>query len=384
MVDHEVIVVGGGGMGAATAWQLARDGHDVVLLEQFAALHDRGSSHGRTRIFRVAYRDPGYTALALAALPWWRTLEDEAGVALLDLCGQIDHGAPEARADIEAALEGQGRPFERLSAAAAGSRWPGIRFDDGAVLSPDGGFVQADGSVEALLRMAVVHGAEVRTSEPVVAIERLGAADGDGVRVLTGTGTYTARTVVVAAGAWAAPLIDSITGPGGPITIPPLVVTLAAPSHFAPEAGDPSRSEPWPSVVHHRLDAGPLEFGAYAVWAPGVGMKVGLEDQHRRVDPERRPTQAPADAVRALVEYVERWFPGLDPAPVDPHTCLFTSTPDEHFVIDRRGPVVVVSPCSGHGFKFVPAVGRLAADLATAPDAGAAGVARRAEWRLPT
>ena len=101
MLDHEVIVVGAGAMGAATAWHLARDGHDVLLLEQFELLHDRGSSHGRTRIFRVAYRDPGYTGLALAALPWWRTLEDEADLDLLDQCGQIDHGAPDARADIE-------------------------------------------------------------------------------------------------------------------------------------------------------------------------------------------------------------------------------------------------------------------------------------------
>lgn len=87
-------------------------------------------------------------------------------------------------------------------------------------------------------------------------------------------------------------------------------------------------------------------------------------------------------AVAALVGYVEEWFPGLDPTPLDPHTCLFTSTPDQHFVIDRVGPVVVVSPCSGHGFKFVPAIGRLAADLATAPDPAAAHVARRPEWRL--
>ena len=126
-------------------------------------------------------------------------------------------------------------------------------------------------------------------------------------------------------------------------------------------------------MVHHTSADDPLAFGAYAVRAPGLGMKVGLEDTDRPVDPDARPTEPPADAVAALVEYVEEWFPGLDPTPLDPHTCLFTSTPDEHFVIDRVGPVVVVSPCSGHGFKFVPAIGRLAADLATASDAAAPG-----------
>src|SRR6185436_11195796 len=163
-----------------------------------------------------------------------------------------------------------------------------------------------------------------------------------------------------------------------------LTVTLAIPSHFRPRLGEPGDLPPWPSVVHHESDAGPLDFGAYAVWAPGVGMKVGLEDAARPVDPDHRPAEPPVDAVAALVRYVEQWFPGLDPEPLDPHLCLFTSTPDEHFVIDRVGPVVVVSPCSGHGFKFVPAIGRLAADLATAPDPAATQVARRAEWRLPS
>ncbi|MGZ4705752.1 MAG: FAD-dependent oxidoreductase [Acidimicrobiales bacterium] len=382
MFDHEVIVVGGGAMGAATAWHLARDGRDVLLLERFEALHDRGSSHGRTRIFRVAYRDPGYAALALAALPWWRTLEDEAGVALLDQCGQIDHGAPDARADIERSLEAHGRPFERLSVAEAGARWPALRTESGVVWSPDGGLVQADRSVDALLGQASAHGAAVHTLEPVRGIERLGPDGAGGVRVTTDGGRYTAPVVVVAAGAWAAGLLEGPSGPLPPGTLPPLAVTLAVPSHFTPRTADPDAT--WPSVVHHHSDAGPLDFGAYAVWAPGVGMKVGLEDAVRPVDPDDRPAEAPADAVAALVSYVETWFPGLDPSPLDPHLCLFTSTPDEHFVIDRLGPVVVVSPCSGHGFKFVPAIGRLAADLATAPDPTAADVPRRDEWRLRT
>ncbi len=383
MFDHEVIVVGGGAMGAATAWHLARDGHDVLLLEQFEALHARGSSHGRTRIFRVAYRDRSYTELALAALPWWRTLEEEAGVALLEQCGQIDHGPPAALADIQGALGAHGRPFERLSSVEAEVRWPGLRLDSGVVLSPDGGFVQADGSVEALLQMGESHGAEVRTLEPVRAIELLGVDDADGVRVTTDLGSFTAPVVVVAAGAWVEGLLE---GPAGPLargTLPPLAVTLAVPSHFAPGAGDLGDDQPWPSVVHHSFSDDPLAFGAYAVWAPGVGMKVGLEDADRPIDPDDRPAMPPADAVAALVAYVEGWFPGLDPSPLDPHMCLFTSTPNEHFVIDRVGPVVVVSPCSGHGFKFVPAIGRLAADLATARDPAAAQVPRRAEWRLP-
>jgi sarcosine oxidase len=370
--DHDVIVVGGGAMGAATAWNLARDGRDVLLVERFAPGHVNGSSHGHTRIFRVAYRDPRYTALALAALPSWRVLEDESGEALLDQCGQIDHGTPSALAEVVAALGAHGRPFEALTRAAADERWPGVRTDDGAVLSPDGGLVAADRSVAALYRVAGERGAEIRTGARVEQIEPL--VGGSGARVVTDAGSWSAPVVVVAAGPWTSELLDGV------VFLPPLAVTLAVPSHFRPRA-EAGRS--WPSVLHHVDAASPLTFGAYAVWAPGVGMKVGLEDAVRPVDPDTRSFDPPAEAVAALAGYVADWFPGLDPVPLDPHTCLFTSTPDEHFVIDRRGPIVVVSPCSGHGFKFVPAIGRLAADLAESPLPDAPDVPRDIVWRLP-
>ncbi len=368
--DHEVIVVGGGAMGAATAWQLARDGRDVLLVEQFEPGHAHGSSHGHTRIFRVAYRDARYTAFALDALEWWRVLEDESGDSLLDLCGQIDHGARESLDDIAAALDHHCRPYERLSGAAAAERWPGIRTEDGAVFSPDGGFVAADRSVATLYRVAAEQGATIRTNLVVRRIEP--SADGAGATVVTDEGSWTAPVVVVAAGAWAADLLDGL------VDLPPLTVTLAAPSHFRPLVGP----EPWPSVVHHATGGVPLGFGAYAVWAPGVGVKVGLEERELPVDLARRPYAAPPDVVAALAGYVAEWFPGLDPQPLDPHTCLFTNTPDEHFILDRRGPVVVVSPCSGHGFKFVPAIGRLAAAMAVSPDARATDVDRVDAWRL--
>ena len=195
--------------------------------------------------------------------------------------------------------------------------------------------------------------------------------------MITDEGSCRAPVVVVAAGAWAAGLLDGV------VDLPPLAVTLAAPSHFSPvgAAAKPG-DEPWPSVVHYAADGAPLGFGAYAVWAPGVGMKVGLEERPVPVDLARAADDAPPDMVAALAGYVRQWFPGLDPGPLDPHTCLFTSTPDEHFVLDRRGPVVVVSPCSGHGFKFVPAIGRLAAAMATSGDPRAADVDRADAWRL--
>ena len=374
MFDHEVIVVGGGAMGAATAWQLARDGHDVALVEQFEPGHIHGSSHGHTRIFRLAYRDQRYTGFALDALDWWRVLEAESGASLLELCGQIDHGTAESLDDITAALDHHHRPYERLSASAVTERWPGIRTEDGAVFSPDGGYVAADRSVATLYAAAAGHGATIRTNTTVRRVEP--AADGSGATVVTDDASWSAPVVVVAAGAWATGLLDGVLG--GPVDLPPLTVTLAAPSHFRSRVGP----EPWPSVVHYASDGAPLGFGAYAVWAPGVGMKVGLEEREIPVDLARRAYEAPAEVVAALAGYVAEWFPGLDPEPLDPHTCLFTNTADEHFVLDRCGPIVVVSPCSGHGFKFVPAVGRLAASMALSSDEQARDVDRIDAWRL--
>ncbi len=294
-------------------------------------------------------------------------------MSLLELCGQIDHGAPDALDDIAAALDRFGRHHERLSSAEAARRWPGIRTEGDVVCSPDGGYVAADRSVATLYRVAAERGATIHTATPVRRIE----ADADGATVVTDGGSWRAPVVVVAAGAWAAGLL------AGLVELPPLTVTLAAPSHFWP-AGitDVAGAEPWPSVVHYAEAGAPLGFGAYAVWAPGIGMKVGLEERAVPVDPDTRPHDAPADMVAALTAYVGRWFPGLDPRPLDPHTCLFTSTPDEHFVLDRRGAVVVVSPCSGHGFKFVPAIGRLAAAMATSGEARADDVDRPDVWRL--
>src|SRR3954471_17724870 len=129
----DVVVVGAGAMGSATAWWLARRGVEVVLLEQFEPGHTRGSSHGVTRIFRLAYYDPFYVRMAQATLPLWRELEDDAGEPLLDITGAVDHGDPRAVGMVADALQACGAPFQRLTPAAAGERWPAMRFDRDAL-----------------------------------------------------------------------------------------------------------------------------------------------------------------------------------------------------------------------------------------------------------
>ncbi|MFM7064138.1 MAG: FAD-dependent oxidoreductase [Actinomycetes bacterium] len=360
----DAVVVGLGGMGAAAAWRLSRSGRSVVALEQFGPGHTRGSSHGAVRIFRVAYRDRRYVELARRALPLWRALEEESGQVLLEQVGQVDHGHAEAVAEVVGTLRAAGLPVDELSPAEAEERWPGMRFGEAVAASPDGGRCFADRTVEAAVTAAVRHGAEVHYETPVVAVQ----VDGDTARVRTGDHEWVTPLVVVAAGAWVEQVV------GGRLALPPVVVEADQPTHFRPR--DPAAA--WPSFLHHSPEtSGPagLGFAAYGLETPGTGVKVGGYGTVAPADPDHRTPPDPARTDQ-LVRYVERWLPGLDPAPLDSTSCLFTSTPDEHFVLDRRGPVVVCSPCSGHGFKFVPAIGDVVVDLADGRMVDPA-------WRLP-
>src|SRR4051794_14698384 len=139
-------------MGSATAWHLVRRGRSVALLERFEQGHGRGSSHGGSRIFRLAYDDPHYVHLARAALAGWRELEDDAGEPLLDLTGGVDHGEATAVERVAAALTGSGAAFELLRPGAAAERWPGFRFEGSVLVSPEGGRCRSDATVAALHR----------------------------------------------------------------------------------------------------------------------------------------------------------------------------------------------------------------------------------------
>ena len=348
MTEVDVVVVGAGAMGSAVAWRLAAEGRSVALLERFGQGHDRGSSHGSTRIFRIAYRDARYVHLAVRALSLWRELEAAAGEVLLEQDGQLDHGHAVAIEEIAGHLEGTGHPAQVLRPDQAAERWPGMRFDEAVVFSPEGGRCYADRTVAACQRLAAAVGAEVHFDTPVERLEV--SAGGSSVHVHTAEGSWHAPVAVVAAGAWVGQVLSGVDE----VRLPPVVVESDQPSHFRPY--DPEA--PWPSFLHHMATDGPdhpLAFHAYGLLSPGEGVKVG---GYGTVVPDDADDRGGiSDARRAeQVRYVRRWLPGLDPDPVSTTSCLFTTTPDEHFVLDRRGPVVVCSPCYGHGFKFVPAI----------------------------
>lgn len=316
----------------------------MVLVERFEAGHKRGSSHGRSRIFRLAYPDPFYVELAQWALPLWRELEDDAGEELLTTTGGVDHGPASSVAAVADALASRNATYELMDGGAAAERWPGMRFEEAVLFQPDAGCCNANATVNALQRRAAVHGADVRRAVGPAAVE----GGGDGVVVRTSDGEWRAPVGVVACGSWAPQVLQGL------VDVPPLLVTQEQVFYFEPR--DDLRA--WPSFIHHRTPY------IYGLDTPGLGVKVAEHHTGAEADPDGRSFEIDAAGRGRVTEYVDEWFPGLRPEPVAAETCLYTTTPSADFVIDRVGALVVAAGFSGHGFKFTPLIGRLLADLA--------------------
>jgi sarcosine oxidase len=357
--DADVVVVGGGGVGSAAAWQLAARGADVVLLERFAAGHTFGASHGASRIFRIGYPEPTYIKLALEALPLWRELEQESGSALLTLTGGVTHGRTPDLDLLAWALDAAGKPGRWLPVEEAVERWPGLRYDGRVFFHPLTGRIHGDRAISALQSAAARQGATIRHESPAVSIEVLGE---DHVEVRTETDRYRAHRVVAAVGAWSASLL------AGLVPLPPLRVTQEQPAYFAPVRPDLE----WPAFSHHlapaELAAAGYPSGVYGLVTPGEGVKAGFHGVGPECDPDHRDFQPDPAQLRALRQYVHEWLPGADPDVFTPISCTYTTTVTSDFVLDRAGPLVVAAGFSGHGFKFLPAIGRVLADLVLTGD----------------
>lgn len=349
MTRGRIGVVGAGVAGSSAAWQLARAGYDVEVFEQYDAGHDRGSSHGSSRIFRLAYSHPTYVALAVRALLEWRTLEEESAVPVLELTGAIDHGPPTALEPLHSALRAAGQRAEYWSAADVTDRWPVLRVDTAALHHPDAGRLNADRAVAALQRAAATRGAHLHFRTPV---RRLVVRTDGRVRLETEDSAYVVDQAVVAPGAWAGELLDGL------IDLPPLRVTQEQPVHFA--APDPLD---WPSFIHHGGAGLPVGAGSYGLGSL-EGVKVGFHAVGRPVPaPGDRDRSIDDQALQLVRSYVRQWLPGADPDQASARTCLYTLTPDHDFIVDRRGPITVLAGFSGHGFKFGSVLGALAVDL---------------------
>jgi sarcosine oxidase len=363
----DLIIVGAGLAGSAAAWAASSRGLDVVVLEAFGPGHRNGSSHGSARIFRRAYPDPLYVRLTGAAGELWRQLEDQAGERLLTLTGGIDFGAARDPRRLQAVLTSCGVPAELLAPEAAAERWPYFDFAGvGSVMfHGDAGVLDPHNAMAAMLRLAEANGADVRFGTPVTRLEAAPASDG--AIAHTDGGTFTAPVIAVAAGAWIAPLLDGVVG------LPPLRVTQQQVFHFAPAPaqggtapaqGDTGSADSWPIFIcQDGTDNCYGLPGGRDGGAPGA-IKIGGHDGLVTTTAAGRDFIVDPEARAEATGFVGRRIPGLDPAPLNEVTCLYTWTANEDFVLDRSGPFVVASPCSGHGAKFAPLLGEIIADLA--------------------
>lgn len=357
--NYEFIVIGAGGAGSAAAYELARRGREVLLLEQFGVGHDRGSSHGHSRIFRFAYAEPEYVRLAQAAFGAWRELEADAGMPLLTLTGGLDLG-PAGTASLEQtehALRAMGAAFDKLDAECLMRRFPQWRVPQDwiGIFSPDAGIVNPTQSVEVMVALAQGYGARLLERTPV---QSLDLSQAGSPRVLTDRGFFSCHRLIVAAGAWLPKLVPELS--------PGLRVTQEATVFFKPKTLEPFSPERFPIFINHLSTEGLTDVYGFPVFGlPGV--KVALHHRGPETTAEARGFDVPENYIQALSGWIQRYLPEAAGPVIQAKTCLYTNTATHDFLIDEHpqsSAVLLASPCSGHGFKFAPVIGKILADWA--------------------
>jgi sarcosine oxidase len=349
----DAIVAGVGGMGSATVYELARRGARVLGLEQFDIAHDRGSSHGMSRIIRLAYAEhPSYVPLLRRSYELWR----ELGEQLLITTGGIDAGAPDSET-IEGSLRSCAMhdiPHEVLDTRRLHERFPGYRLPDSmlAVYQPDAGFLLPEQCVLSYVAAARRAGAQIHTNERITRW----SVDSGVVSVTTNVATYQARKLILTVGPWASQLVPMLQ----PLAIPERQVML------------------WTEPLHAELFT-PRVFPIFNLEAPEgrfygfpsheqSGFKIGkYHHRHERVNPDEVDRACHPEDEAILREGIAHYFPDANGPAIAMKVCMFTSSPDEHFILDTHPEfpnVSIAAGFSGHGFKFCSVVGEILAQLA--------------------
>ena len=358
---YDVAVVGLGAMGSAAAHRLALRGQRVIGFDRFRPPHMMGSTHGDSRGIREAYyEDPSYVPFVRRAYDLWDELADTIGQPLFRQTGAITLGAENASMvqGVLASAREHDIDVDLMDAAELRRRYPAILADDDlvGVLERRGGMIDIETALNGQLDQAARHGAELHFDEPV---ERWLPADMDDLEspivINTANGTYEAERMVVTAGAWNAGLLGKLDLP--------LRVTRQVMFWFEPRA-NPGAFDVG-ALPFWMWERGPQDF-AYGFPNIGKGFKLGHHQPLDEADPNGYNREMTAEDEANVREWLERTFPDVGGKLLRAETCLYTNTPDAHFLIDihpKRPNIVLASPCSGHGFKFSPAIGEALADL---------------------
>ena len=345
-----VAVIGCGAMGAASAWRLQKRGAEVVCFDRFSPPHDIGSTHGESRVTRTAYIEGSwYVPLLQETFPMWHELEAESKQQLLTLTGLLMIGKPDAESVIasQAAARDHGLDVRLLDASELRRRYPGhiVADDEVAVFDPQAGFLRLEATMSALLA-----GLDVRGNTQVTRVEPKDA----GVEVATADGVEMFDAAVIATGAWLRELVPFL-----PLTVERQVLVWLAIQSGADWFG-PDRFPVW-------LREGSPHGDVYGLPSlDGKSIKIARHHGGEQVDPDnvrRNATDADLDPLRL---FVTKYLHGVTRHVTRSAVCLYTNTPDQHFAIGLHpdsARVVILSACSGHGFKFTPVVGDIAADL---------------------
>lgn len=356
MQHYDAIVIGLGGMGSAALFELAKRGKRVLGIEQFDIAHDMGSSHGVTRIIRLAYHEhPSYVPLMRRAYELWRELEASTNEQILHITGSIDAGPPDG-SNFNGSLlscEEHDLPHDVLTSRELSERFPGYRLppETMAVFQGEGGFLLPERCISLFTERAQALGATIHTGERILEWESVPS----GVRVRTGRGIYEAESLIITAGAWTSKLMPSL----GAAAIPERQV-LAWFETLRPELFTPANFPVFNLVVDEGQFYGFPEFGV-------PGFKLGkyhhLEED---VDPDTLDREPNPKDEAVLRDFTENYFPGAAGATSSMQVCMFTNSPDEHFIIDRLPDapnVSIAAGFSGHGYKFSSVVGEILTDL---------------------
>jgi sarcosine oxidase len=352
----DAVVLGLGGMGSAAAAHLAGRGRTVLGVEQFGRAHDRGSSTGQSRIIRMAYfEDPAYVPLLRRAYALWTELEASTGMTLIDWCGILMAGAADSAVLAGAARSAElhAIPIEELTRAGAVARYPALRMRDGeyALFEPRAGMIFPEPAIEAHLRVAEAAGAELRFATGV----RGYRTEHGAIRVefADGTSVETQR-LAICAGPW-------LSGVTAELALP-LVVQRNVQIWFTPSIAAYARAR-FPAFFVDRADAPAALYGFPDC---GDGVKAALHGFGQTAVPAHLDRNVRAADIAAVKTALDEWMPGAAAAYRSGKVCMYTRTPDEHFIIDthpRDARIVVAGGFSGHGFKFCPVVGEIVADL---------------------